>query len=73
MQRLEVSGAVRHIYIYMSLGVKGLIKIYTLWKNVLILFTVLVHYFFSKAASFSFRYRHFNEAHCFGARIAQLV
>jgi hypothetical protein len=24
MQRLEVSGAVRHIYIYMSLGVKGL-------------------------------------------------
>jgi hypothetical protein len=25
MQRLEVSGAVQHIYIYMSLGVKGLI------------------------------------------------
>jgi hypothetical protein len=24
MERLEVSGAVRHIYIYMSLGVKGL-------------------------------------------------
>jgi len=26
MQRLEVSCAVRHIYIYMSLGVKGLKK-----------------------------------------------
>jgi hypothetical protein len=25
MQRLEVSGAVRHIYIYMTLGGKGLI------------------------------------------------
>jgi hypothetical protein len=29
MQRLEVSGAVRHIYIYISLGVKGLININT--------------------------------------------
>ena len=26
MQRLEVSCAVRHIYIYMSLGAKGLIE-----------------------------------------------
>ena len=27
MQRLEVGCAVRHIYIYMSLGAKGLINI----------------------------------------------
>jgi len=34
---------------------------------------VLVDYLISKAVSFSFRYRLFNQAHWFGARIAQLV
>jgi hypothetical protein len=28
MQRLEVSGAVRHIYIYISLGCKGLMNMH---------------------------------------------
>ena len=39
MQRLEVSCAVRHIYIYMSLGAKRLIET-TFFENILACMTV---------------------------------